>query len=132
MIKLLAQIILAARSDDVGGWMNILVVVLLAVCWAIWGVLKTRARKTETETEEEEPREISEAAISGGKACGAQAPASQPQRKPFDSFDKTQDKDAQGRSAGSKPSGSKTKKKRKVAKSSKKPTPATDTVEAAD
>jgi hypothetical protein len=67
MIKLSAQIILAARSDDVEGWMNVLVVVLLAVFWAIWGVLKARAKKNEAEKEEEEPSEISKAAISQGK-----------------------------------------------------------------
>jgi len=54
MIKLLAQIILAIRSDDVGGWMNILVVILLAVFWAIWGILKTRAKKNESEDDEEQ------------------------------------------------------------------------------
>jgi flagellar biosynthesis/type III secretory pathway M-ring protein FliF/YscJ len=54
MIKLLAQIILAIRSDDVGGWMNILVVVLLAVFWAIWGILKARAKKNESEDDEEQ------------------------------------------------------------------------------
>jgi hypothetical protein len=53
MIKLLARIILSIRSDDVEGWTNILVVVLLAVFWAIWGVLKTKAKKNETEDEEQ-------------------------------------------------------------------------------
>ena len=32
--------------------MNILVVVLLAVSWAIWGILRARAKKTEAEDEE--------------------------------------------------------------------------------
>ncbi len=55
MDKLLAQIVLAARDDDAGGWMNTLVIVLLAVFWAIGGILKARARKAEkAEAEDEE------------------------------------------------------------------------------
>jgi len=50
------QIILAARDDDAEGWMNTLVIVLLAVFWAIGGILKARARKAEkAEAEDEEP-----------------------------------------------------------------------------
>ncbi|MCJ7728905.1 MAG: hypothetical protein MUO27_03375 [Sedimentisphaerales bacterium] len=59
MDKLLAQIILAARNEDAEGWMNTLVVVLLAVFWAIGGILKARAKKTgaadEDEGDEEKP-----------------------------------------------------------------------------
>jgi len=52
----LAQIVLAARGDDAEGWMNTLVIVLLAVFWAIGGILKVRARKAEkAEAEDEEP-----------------------------------------------------------------------------
>ena len=55
MDKLLAQIVLAARGDDAEGWMNTLVIVLLAVFWAIGGILKARARKAEkAEAEDEE------------------------------------------------------------------------------
>lgn len=51
----LAQIVLAARGDDAEGWMNTLVIVLLAVFWAIGGILKARARKAEkAEAEDEE------------------------------------------------------------------------------
>ena len=46
MSKLLAQIILAGRSDDAEGWMNILIVVVLAVFWAIGGIVKAKAKKT--------------------------------------------------------------------------------------
>ena len=49
----LAQIVLAARSDDAEGWMNTLVVVLLVVFWAIGGILKARAKKTKIEDEDE-------------------------------------------------------------------------------
>ena len=52
MNELLAQIILA-RNDDVEGWMNILIVVILAVFWGIGGILKARAKKPEEEEEEQ-------------------------------------------------------------------------------
>jgi len=45
MSELLAQIILAGRSDDAEGWMNILIVVVLAVFWVIGGIIKAKARK---------------------------------------------------------------------------------------
>jgi hypothetical protein len=45
MSELLAQIILAGRSDDKEGWMNILFVVVLAVFWAIGGIVKAKANK---------------------------------------------------------------------------------------
>ncbi len=45
MTELLAQIILAGRSDDAEGWMNILIVVVLAVFWAIGGIIKAKAKK---------------------------------------------------------------------------------------
>ena len=46
MSELLAQIILAGRSDDAEGWMNILFVVVLAIFWAIGGIVKAKAKKT--------------------------------------------------------------------------------------
>ena len=39
---LLAQTILLARNEDVESWMNILVVVVLAVFWALGGIIKAR------------------------------------------------------------------------------------------
>ncbi len=50
----LAQVILAARSDDAEGWINTLVIVLLVVFWAIGGILKARAKKTKIEEDEDE------------------------------------------------------------------------------
>jgi hypothetical protein len=41
----LLQIILARRNDDAEGWMNILIVVVLAVFWAIGGIIKAKANK---------------------------------------------------------------------------------------
>ena len=45
MTELLAQIILARRNDDAEGWMNILIVIVLAVLWAIGGIVKAKAKK---------------------------------------------------------------------------------------
>ena len=42
MNDLLEQIILAARNNDVEGWMNILFVVVLAVLWAVGGIVKAK------------------------------------------------------------------------------------------
>lgn len=56
MNDLLAQIILAARNNDVEGWMSILVVVVLAVFWAIGGILKAKTKKPANQDEEQLPR----------------------------------------------------------------------------
>lgn len=42
---LLVQIVLAQRNEDVEGWSNILVVVLLAVFWALGGIIKARKQQ---------------------------------------------------------------------------------------
>jgi len=42
MNNLLVQTILIARNEDVESWMNILVVVVLAVFWALGGIIKAR------------------------------------------------------------------------------------------
>jgi hypothetical protein len=49
----LAQIILA-QNDDGQGWMNILFIVVLAVIWAIGGIIKAKTKKAEGEEEKEE------------------------------------------------------------------------------
>jgi len=55
MNKLLAQIIILARRDsDVENWMNILVVVLIAIGYALSSIFKARAKKVEGKEEEEE------------------------------------------------------------------------------
>jgi len=54
MNEFFAQIILAARDDDGQGWMNILFVVILAVLWAIGGLVKARTKKAEEQEEKEE------------------------------------------------------------------------------
>ncbi len=52
MDDLLLQIILARRNDDTEGWMNILIVVVLAVFWAIGGFVKAKSRKPKTQDEQ--------------------------------------------------------------------------------
>ncbi len=82
----LAQIILAARSDDAEGWMNTLVVVLLVVFWAIGGILKARAKKTKIEDEDEyseeplKPTARPSTAKAVYKAHGTQVQRIEPQR----------------------------------------------------
>ena len=48
MNELLLLIILARRNNDVGGWMQILVFIALAVFWAVGGILKAKANKSES------------------------------------------------------------------------------------
>jgi hypothetical protein len=50
MNELFAQIL--ARNEDVENWMNILLVVIIAVFWALGGLLKARSRKVKGESEE--------------------------------------------------------------------------------
>jgi len=51
MNEFLTQIIFA-RNEDVENWMNILLVVIIAVFWALGGLLKARARNAKEESEE--------------------------------------------------------------------------------
>ena len=56
MYDLLAQIILARRSDDAESWMSILVFVVLAVFWAIGGIIKAKSRSSDTPDGKSMPR----------------------------------------------------------------------------
>jgi len=56
MYDLLAQIILAGRSDDAEGWTNILFVVVLAIFWAVGGIIKAKSRKSDTPDDKSTPR----------------------------------------------------------------------------
>jgi len=55
MNELLAKIILARRDSGVENWMNILVVVLMAIGYALSSIIKARARKFEGKDEDELP-----------------------------------------------------------------------------
>ena len=52
MDNLLAQIILAAKNDDIEGWMNILFVVIIAVFWALGGILKAKTKNVKKDADE--------------------------------------------------------------------------------
>lgn len=54
----LAQLVLAARrsSDRDGGWMQILVFVILAIFYAVGSIVKARANKTAPKGKEQAPR----------------------------------------------------------------------------
>jgi hypothetical protein len=67
-----AQMILASRSDDGEGWMNILFVVILAVVWAVAAIVKAKARKPEPEDEEESPGQPARRPPSRGSALREQ------------------------------------------------------------
>jgi len=56
MYDLLAQIILARRNDDAESWMSILVFVVLAVFWAIGGIIKAKSRSSDTRDGKSMPR----------------------------------------------------------------------------
>ncbi len=51
MNNIMTQIILAGRNDEVESWMNILFVVILAVFWALSGIIKARAKNIKGEEE---------------------------------------------------------------------------------
>jgi hypothetical protein len=55
MNTFLIQTVLAARNTDTEGWMNILFVVVLAIFWAIGGILKAKSGKFEQEKEKQLP-----------------------------------------------------------------------------
>jgi hypothetical protein len=53
MNTFLAQIILARRNEDVQSWMNILFVVVLAVFWALGGILKAKSKSARSRQKEQ-------------------------------------------------------------------------------
>ncbi|HUV66866.1 MAG TPA: hypothetical protein VMW24_23470 [Sedimentisphaerales bacterium] len=56
MNAFLAQLILARRSEDTNQWTNILFIVVLAVFWALAGIFKARAKKTQEGDTGQSPR----------------------------------------------------------------------------
>ncbi len=53
MNALLAQLVISARNNDIEGWMNILIVVIIAIFWAIGGIIKAKTKKAKEEREEQ-------------------------------------------------------------------------------
>jgi hypothetical protein len=64
MNYILAQLVLAARkSDEDTGWMQILVVVILAIFYAVGSIVKARANKAAPKGKKQIPRKRPESAI---------------------------------------------------------------------
>lgn len=84
MNNLLAQLVLARRSPDGDGWMNILVVVVMAVIWMVGAIVKS----TKTKSGDKQPPSRMPSHKSPGHSRGvqqqmpeqAQRPAGPPQR----------------------------------------------------
>lgn len=57
MNDVLTQLILAQRNEDVEKWMNILFVVVLAVFWALGGILKARSKQKQGRGAAKPPRQ---------------------------------------------------------------------------
>jgi hypothetical protein len=55
MNSFLSQHFILARSQDVEGWVNILIIVALAAFWAIGGILKARAEQNRMQKGEKTP-----------------------------------------------------------------------------
>ena len=53
MNYLTTQITLAARGDDVEGWTQMLVFLMVAVFWVIGGIIKARTKKTDQEDQDQ-------------------------------------------------------------------------------
>lgn len=56
MSTYLAQLIVAARGDDIGGWMQLLVFLTFVVFWVVGGILKAKAGKDKEEEQEQQPQ----------------------------------------------------------------------------
>jgi hypothetical protein len=68
MNALLAQFILVARGKDVEGWMDILVIVLVAAVYGLATILKTKKRKkVQEQSEEQQKRTPQRKPAAGGR-----------------------------------------------------------------
>ena len=63
----LAQLILAARGNDIEGWWNILILVIVAAVYGLGAILKTKRKKEEEQTEEEQSRKPARKPATGGR-----------------------------------------------------------------
>jgi len=67
MNALLAQLILAARGNDIEGWWNILILVIVAAVYGLGAILKTKGKKAEGQGEEEQGRKPARKPATGGR-----------------------------------------------------------------
>ena len=56
MQKLLNEMVLAARNNDEGGWMQLLVFAVMAVIWIVGGIIKARQNKVTADDFPEEQK----------------------------------------------------------------------------
>jgi hypothetical protein len=67
MNALLAQLILAARGNGVGEWMNILVIVVVAVVYGLSSIIKAKGKKAQGEEEKQLTRRPTRKPATGGR-----------------------------------------------------------------
>jgi len=67
MNALLAQLILAARGNGVEGWMDILVLVIIAAVYGLGAIIKTKRKKPQEQVEEEMGRKPARKPATGGR-----------------------------------------------------------------
>ena len=63
----LAQLILVARGNDTEGWMNILILVIIAAVYGLGAIIKTKRKKVEEQVEEELSRKPARKPATGGR-----------------------------------------------------------------
>jgi len=67
MNALLAQLILVARNSDPDGWMNILVLVIVAAVYGLGTIIKTKRKKSQEQVEEELSSKPARKPATGGR-----------------------------------------------------------------
>ncbi|UCG56922.1 MAG: hypothetical protein JSU70_18920 [Phycisphaerales bacterium] len=73
MYNIIAQIVLARRSNDSGSWMNILIVVIMAAFWIIGGIVKSRQKQSAGQ-EKQPPRTPTPQPPAPARAAPMQSP----------------------------------------------------------
>ena len=67
MNALLAQFILVARGNDIEGWWNILILVIVAAVYGLGAIIKAKGKKAEGQGEEEQGRKPARKPATGGR-----------------------------------------------------------------
>ncbi len=67
MNALLAQFILVARGNDPGGWMNILILVIVAAVYGLGTIIRAKGKKSQEQVDEELSRKPARKPATGGR-----------------------------------------------------------------
>ncbi len=67
MNALLAQLILAARGNDFEGWMDILILVIIAAVYGLGAIIKTKRKKPQEQVKQELGRKPARKPATGGR-----------------------------------------------------------------